>query len=73
MPVSAIALAVAKELTNPDLILLVILLTGIMMFSAAMKKSGAKYFFVEQDDAGSYPDPFGEVGKSINYLKALKL
>jgi sugar phosphate isomerase/epimerase len=38
----------------------------------AMKKSGAKYFFVEQDDAGSYPDPFGEVGKSINYLKALK-
>jgi len=41
MPVSAIALAVAKELTNPDLILLVILLTGIMMFSAAMKKSGA--------------------------------
>lgn len=41
MPVSAIALALAKELTNPDLILLVILLTGIMMFSAAMKKSGA--------------------------------
>ncbi len=37
----AIAVATVKELINPDLILLVVLLTGIMMFSSAMKKSGA--------------------------------
>lgn len=37
----AIALAAASELLNPDLLLLVALLAGIMMFSSAMKKSGA--------------------------------
>jgi len=38
---AAIALAALRELLNPDLILLVILLAVIMAFSAAMKKSGA--------------------------------
>jgi hypothetical protein len=37
----ATALAIFRELINPDLILLVILLTAIMAFSVAMKKSGA--------------------------------
>ena len=32
---------------------------------------GTEYFFVEQDDACDYPDPFDEVGKSIKYLKSL--
>lgn len=36
-----------------------------------MKNSGAKYFFVEQDDAETYQDPFAEVEKSINYLKRI--
>ncbi len=38
---AAITATTVKELLNPDLILLVVLLTGIMMFSSAMKKSGA--------------------------------
>ena len=33
------------------------------------KKSGAKYFFVEQDNAPSFDDPFEQVGRSINYIK----
>ncbi len=35
------------------------------------KEAGAKYFFVEQDDARSYPDPLGQVKMSIDYLKTL--
>ncbi len=31
--------------------------------------SGAKYFFVEQDDAVTYPDPLEQVGRSIKYIK----
>ncbi len=38
---AAIAAATVRELFNPDLILLAVLLAGIMMFSSAMKKSGA--------------------------------
>ncbi len=36
---------------------------------AAMKEAGVKYFLVEQDDAVDYANPFGEVEKSIKYLK----
>lgn len=35
---------------------------------AAMKAAGAKYFFVEQDDAAKEPDPLAPVGKSIAYI-----
>ncbi len=35
---------------------------------SAMKKSEAKYYFVEQDDAETYADPFMEVKKSIDHL-----
>ncbi|MEN6490824.1 MAG: DUF401 family protein [Rectinema sp.] len=38
---AAVAVAAVRELLNPDLILLVVLLAAIMAFSAAMKKSGA--------------------------------
>ncbi len=33
------------------------------------KKSGAEYFFVEQDNACLLPDTWGEVKKSIDYIK----
>lgn len=36
---------------------------------AAAKKSGAKYFLVEQDNAPSFDDPFKEVERSIKYIK----
>ena len=35
----------------------------------AARSSGAKYFFVEQDNACILPDPWGEVTKSVNYIK----
>lgn len=35
----------------------------------AAKTAGAKYFFVEQDDAFNYSDALGEVKKSIDYIK----
>lgn len=47
--------------------------TGTLDFTAivnAAKKAGAKYFFVEQDDAGEYPDPLTQVGKSIRFVKS---
>lgn len=34
-----------------------------------LKEIGAKYFLVEQDDAADYPDAFGEVARSIHYIK----
>ncbi len=34
-----------------------------------MKKEGAKYFFVEQDNACYFSDPFDQVGRSIRYIK----
>lgn len=36
---------------------------------AAAKQAGAQYFFVEQDDAGEYTDPYSEVQQSIDYIK----
>ena len=33
-----------------------------------MKALGAKYYFVEQDDAETYPDPLAQVGRSIGYI-----
>lgn len=35
----------------------------------AAKKAGAKYFFVEQDDAGEYPDPLAQVEESIRFIR----
>ena len=35
---------------------------------AAAKKSGAKYFLVEQDNASTLDDPFGQVERSIKYI-----
>lgn len=36
---------------------------------AKMKELGVKYYFVEQDDAITYPDPFAQVERSIKYIK----
>ena len=36
---------------------------------AYLKELGVKYYFVEQDDAVGYPDPFGQVERSIRYIK----
>lgn len=35
----------------------------------AFIKAGTKYLLVEQDDATTYEDPFGQVERSIKYLK----
>ena len=34
-----------------------------------MQALGTEYYFVEQDDAVTYPDPLGQVESSIKYLK----
>jgi hypothetical protein len=34
-----------------------------------MLKNGAKYIFVEQDNAADLPDTLGEVEASIRYIK----
>lgn len=44
--ISAIASAISGELFNPDTLLLLVLMTCIMAFSSAMKKSGAMDNFV---------------------------
>ena len=36
---------------------------------AAAKAGGAKYFFVEQDNAPSFDDPFAQVERSVRYLE----
>ena len=48
--------------------------SGNLDFKAITKKwteAGAKYFFVEQDDAGLYDDPLAEIKSSIDYIKTL--
>jgi integral membrane protein (TIGR00529 family) len=45
--IQAIASAIFEELFNPDTLLLLILMTCIMAFSSAMKKSGAMNTFVD--------------------------
>ena len=45
---------------------------GVMDFKsivAAAKESGAEYFLVEQDNAPNFPEPFGEVERSIKYIR----
>ena len=45
---------------------------GLMDFTAIlakMRESGARYFFVEQDNAAKLPDPLGEVEQSVRYVK----
>ena len=45
---------------------------GVMNFPkivAKMRELGVKYYFVEQDDAVGYPDPFEQVERSIRYIK----
>jgi sugar phosphate isomerase/epimerase len=45
---------------------------GVMNFQsivAAAKESGAEYFLVEQDNAPTFDDPFGEVERSIKYIR----
>ena len=45
---------------------------GTIDFVAAVdaaKASGAKYFFVEQDNAPDFEDPFAQVARSIQYIK----
>ena len=44
---------------------------GVMNFPkivAKMKMLGVQYYFVEQDDAVLYPDPFEQVERSIQYI-----
>ena len=46
---------------------------GNMDFRAIVSKLstlGTQYYFVEQDDAVAYPDPFGEVERSVKYIKS---
>lgn len=38
---------------------------------AAARAAGAAEFYVEQDDACDDPDPFGQVARSIRYLKGI--
>lgn len=38
---------------------------------AAARSAGTQEFYVEQDDACDYPDPFEQVGRSVRYLAAL--
>ena len=45
---------------------------GVLDFRAIIetaKECGTKHFLVEQDDAVNYPDPLGQVKRSITYLK----
>lgn len=45
---------------------------GVMNFRSivkAAKESGAEYFLVEQDNAPTFDDPFGEVERSIKYIR----
>ena len=45
---------------------------GTIEFAPVVKKMqelGVKYFLVEQDDAVDYPDPLGQVARSIQYIK----
>lgn len=45
---------------------------GLMNFGAIlakMREKGAKYYFVEQDNAAKLPDPLGEVEQSVRYIK----
>ena len=45
---------------------------GTINFRGAVeqaKKSGAKYFFVEQDNAVTFDDPFAQVERSIQYIQ----
>ncbi len=45
---------------------------GTIDFKAAIKvakESGAKYFLVEQDNASDMEDPFGQVERSIKYIR----
>ncbi|MCI8458937.1 MAG: sugar phosphate isomerase/epimerase [Clostridia bacterium] len=47
--------------------------SGTLDFPAivrAAEKAGARYFFVEQDNASDLPDPFAPVEKSIRYIRA---
>lgn len=49
---------------------------GVTDFPAIIKKMkelGTEYFLVEQDDAVSRPDPMGEVTRSVNYLKGVRI
>jgi sugar phosphate isomerase/epimerase len=36
---------------------------------AKMRENGAKYYFVEQDNASKLPDPLFEVEQSVRYIK----
>ena len=38
----------------------------------AARAAGAEEFYVEQDDACDYPDPFEQVGRSVRYLNTLR-
>lgn len=45
---------------------------GVLDFKAITehaKATGTVHFLVEQDDAVNYPDPLGQVERSINYIK----
>ncbi len=49
---------------------------GNINMTACIQKAiecGAKYFFVEQDDACTYEDPFHEVEKSVHHIKSLEV
>ena len=35
----------------------------------AMRRAGTKYFLIEQDNAVDFPDPFGQVERSVKYIK----
>lgn len=35
----------------------------------AMKRTGTKYFLIEQDNAVEFPDPLGQIERSVKYIK----
>lgn len=48
--------------------------SGLLDIPAIVKKAreiGAEEFYVEQDDACAYPDPWRQVESSIRYLKGI--
>ena len=41
-----------------------------MGYYPLMRESGVKYYLVEQDNAVSFPDPLGEVRRSVEYIRS---
>ena len=57
-------------MTDLMIIAVLVVIVGLAArYVIKAKKSGAKYFFVEQDNAPEADDPFGQVERSIKYIR----